>query len=159
MRKNSGFSEFLNKVYPVGSIYFSVTNTNPDTLFGGTWVAWGSGKVPVGIDTKDNNFNAVEKTGGASSQDIKHTHGLSNGYAAIGYNDSNTNFLNMIRKSASIVPNNSMYAAGASGLTWNVAQVATTNATQLGGSTDNSSISSVTTLPPYITCYMWKRTA
>jgi len=30
-------SEFLDKVYPVGSIYMSVNSTNPGTLFGGTW--------------------------------------------------------------------------------------------------------------------------
>lgn len=29
--------ETLNKIYPVGSVYFSVDNTNPSTLFGGTW--------------------------------------------------------------------------------------------------------------------------
>jgi len=30
-------SEFLDKVYPVGSIYMSVNSTDPGTLFGGTW--------------------------------------------------------------------------------------------------------------------------
>ena len=28
---------FLNRVYPVGSIYMSTTSTSPATLFGGTW--------------------------------------------------------------------------------------------------------------------------
>ena len=30
-------------------------------------MAWGSGRVPVGINTSDSNFNTVEKTGGAST--------------------------------------------------------------------------------------------
>ena len=39
--------------YPVGSIYFSVDSANPSTKFGGTWVAWGKGRVPVGVDESD----------------------------------------------------------------------------------------------------------
>lgn len=31
------FSNFINAVYPVGSIYLSVNNTSPTYLFGGTW--------------------------------------------------------------------------------------------------------------------------
>ena len=30
-------SEILNLIYPIGSIYMSVNNTNPGTLFGGVW--------------------------------------------------------------------------------------------------------------------------
>ena len=55
-------------IYPVGSIYMSVSPTNPSEYFGGTWVAWGSGRVPVGLNTSDTNFNTVEKTGGASTR-------------------------------------------------------------------------------------------
>lgn len=59
--------KFLIKAYPVGSIYLSINNVNPSDLFGGEWIEWGSGRVPVGVDTSDANFNAVEKTGGATS--------------------------------------------------------------------------------------------
>lgn len=63
-------------VYPVGSIKMSATNVNPSTYLGGTWVAWGSGKVPVGVDTNDSNFNTSEKTGGTASVSISHTHSI-----------------------------------------------------------------------------------
>lgn len=51
-------------IYPVGSIYMSVNSTNPTNLFGGTWITWGQGRVPVGISTS-GTFNSVEKTGGS----------------------------------------------------------------------------------------------
>ena len=53
-------------IYSVGSIYMSVNSTNPKDLFGGTWVGWGSGRVPMCVNTSDSNFNTVEKTGGSS---------------------------------------------------------------------------------------------
>lgn len=86
-------SELLAAVYPVGAIYMSVDSTNPGTLFGGTWTSWGAGKVPVGINTSDTDFDTVEKTGGnktvtltaaqcgvpAHSHGLNdHTHGLNN---------------------------------------------------------------------------------
>jgi len=64
-----------NLVYPVGSIYMSTDSTNPSARFGGTWVAWGSGKVPVGVNTSDTSFNTVEKTGGTKdSVVVTHNH-------------------------------------------------------------------------------------
>ena len=30
-------------IYPIGSIYMSVNETDPSLLFGGTWTAWGKG--------------------------------------------------------------------------------------------------------------------
>ncbi len=52
-------------IYPIGSIYMSVNSTNPKNLFGGTWVQWGSGRVSVGVNTSNSNFNTAEKTGGS----------------------------------------------------------------------------------------------
>ncbi|MEG0580157.1 MAG: hypothetical protein RR490_09600 [Niameybacter sp.] len=68
------------EVYPVGSIYLSANGTNPSSFLGGTWIAWGSGRVPVGVNTSDGNFNTVEKTGGESTHTVtaaempSHTH-------------------------------------------------------------------------------------
>ena len=60
----------LDKVYPVVSIYMSVNNTNPGTLFGGTWVTWGAGRVPVSVNTSDGDFSTVEKTGGEKTHTL-----------------------------------------------------------------------------------------
>lgn len=70
----------FDTIYPVGSIYMSVNATNPSELFGGTWVAWGSGRVPVGVDTSDSDFSTIEKTGGKKTHELSinempsHTH-------------------------------------------------------------------------------------
>jgi hypothetical protein len=54
--------------YPVGSIYTSVVATNPATLLGvGTWTAFGEGKVMVGIDSSDTDFDTVLETGGSKT--------------------------------------------------------------------------------------------
>lgn len=60
-------------IYPIGSIYFSINSQNPSKWFGGTWEAWGTGRVPVGIDTSQTEFNSVEKTGGSKAMQ-KHQH-------------------------------------------------------------------------------------
>jgi hypothetical protein len=63
--------------YPVGSIYMNAAvATNPATLLGfGTWVAFGAGRVPVGLNAADSDFNTVEGTGGSKDAIIPtHNH-------------------------------------------------------------------------------------
>lgn len=70
----------LLKFYPIGSIYLSISDINPGETFGGTWESWGSGRVPVGVDTSQTEFNTVEKIGGEKTHKLsldempKHTH-------------------------------------------------------------------------------------
>ena len=72
-------------IYPVNSIYMTISPTNPATTFGfGTWVAWGTGEVPVGVDVGQTEFNTVEKTGGEKTHVLitaelaAHTHSKPN---------------------------------------------------------------------------------
>lgn len=72
----------LSQVYPVGCIYTSTVATNPATVFGfGTWVAFGAGRVLVGFDAGQTEFDTVEETGGAKTHTLTvaempaHTHG------------------------------------------------------------------------------------
>ena len=70
----------LLQVYPVGCIYTSVTSTNPSSLFGGSWVAFGAGRVLVGIDGSQSEFDSVNETGGSKTHTLSvseipaHTH-------------------------------------------------------------------------------------
>ena len=56
-------------LYPTGSIYMSIQDTNPSVFFGGTWERIAKGKTLVGVDENDTDFNASSKTGGEK----KHT--------------------------------------------------------------------------------------
>ena len=68
-------SDALSAAYPVGSIYMNASNSdNPSTLLGfGTWAAFGAGKVPVGIDASQTEFDTAEETGGAKTHTLDKT--------------------------------------------------------------------------------------
>jgi microcystin-dependent protein len=55
--------------YPVGTIIETTSEVSPAQLYGGTWEEFGKGKVLVGRDTSDSDFNTILKTGGEK----KHT--------------------------------------------------------------------------------------
>ena len=132
---NSDIKTVGKLMYPVGSIYLSVKNTNPSSFFGGTWVAWGTGRVPVGVNASDNDFKTVEKTGGEKTHKLTieevppHSHRTwikDENYSSLGDGYGN-------------------YFYG-KGHYYNL-----TTQTGGGGAHNN--------LQPYITCYMWKRTS
>lgn len=64
-------NDIMKRVYPVGSIYTSVTPTNPATLFGfGTWESFGAGRVLVGLDAAQTEFDTVGETGGEKTHTL-----------------------------------------------------------------------------------------
>ena len=66
-----------NTLYPVGSIFISVDPTNPTITLGfGTWVAFGAGRVLVGRNAADVDFDTAEKTGGVKVEDVSHLHSI-----------------------------------------------------------------------------------
>lgn len=154
---NINGKSFLDRTYPVGSIYMSTNATNPTNLFGGTWVAWGAGRVPVGFNGGDGNFNSSEKTGGSKTINIEHNHGLSNARAAVGRADSS---LATMSYTSGGNPHNVYfdrefsYYGGISGGSKHA-----TDTSLIYGNTNNGGSTAASVLQPYITCYMWKRTA
>ena len=174
------FQSMLGEMYPVGSIYFSVKNENPSSKFGGTWVAWGSGRVPVGVNSSDGNFNSVEKTGGASTVTLstaqipKHTHsvsGYTNSTGAHAHIENDYLWANHKPATGSSY-NHKIIVDNAPEGVWftcreQVGGMRAEMYTERTGSHSHSfsctsgssgSGSSHTNLQPYITCYMWKRT-
>jgi hypothetical protein len=130
-------------VYPVGSIFTTVSSTAPATLLGmGTWAAFGAGKVPVGIDASDTDFDTAEETGGSkthtltTSQLPSHTH---------------TFDFTQTPNSGSASSQPHPISATVSNSGYNVVGTKTTDATGSG--------SAHTIVQPYIVVYMWKRTA
>ena len=139
-------ANILLEVYPVGSVYTSVASTEPSTLFGGTWSSFGAGKVMVGIDSSDTDFDTVEGTGGAK------THTLTTDELPEHKHASN---LRVEAGTATLVDNDlATTVASGNELDHNADNTTSSTDTGLaGGDTAHNN------LQPYIVVYMWKRTA
>lgn len=62
---------FLEKMWPIGSIYTSTNSTNPGTSMGfGTWTGFGAGRVAVGFSSGETEFDTDEETGGAKTHTL-----------------------------------------------------------------------------------------
>lgn len=170
--------------WPVGSVYIAIDGTSPATRFGGgTWAAFGAGKVLVGLDSGDTDFDTSEETGGAKTKAISAHAG-----AAVADHAAHTH-------TYSQVPNHVHPLATGTGSTGNFAQVIGTVDTSSGGTgaaptqtalgtlsgnppggvatgttngpsaalahsvTQPSSHADLNVVQPYIVVYMWKRTA
>lgn len=62
--------EGIDNFYPIGSIYQSTAPTNPTTFMGGVWERFGNGRVLVGVDEADADFNTANKTGGEKTHTL-----------------------------------------------------------------------------------------
>lgn len=147
-------TDFLNKVYPVGSIYIAVDETNPATLFGGTWSQI-TNRFLLGSGTR-----AAGATGGSEETTIKrsdlpqetittsesgsHRHNTQ-GYWGV---SSGSSHHALARENVAGDPsesNNPIRSAGSH-----------THYFYLNGDVTQTKLNN---LPPYLTVAIWKRTA
>ena len=141
----------LQALHPVGSIYINATNaTNPGTLLGfGTWAAFGAGRVPVGFNAANPLFDTAEETGGfADAVVVSHTHTATVTDPGHAHTYSLTNYTN--------------YSNGGVDLVGRFESTSNTGSATTGISVSNSTTGVSGTnanYQPYITVYMWKRTA
>jgi microcystin-dependent protein len=125
--------------YPVGAI-FTTTTVYADSaavvaaIGGTTWVAFGGGKVLVGLDSGDSDFNTAEETGGSKT-------------------DSHTLTTAEIPAHTHTVPKK-----GGGGSSYNLDYVQG-GGTEASSSTGGGGAHSHDIVQPYIVVYFWKRTA
>lgn len=50
---NDKLNEIEGQIYPTGSIYMTISTTDPAEVFGGTWELVGQGYIVVGQDSED----------------------------------------------------------------------------------------------------------
>ena len=129
-----GTESFLQKVYPVGSIYLSVNSTSPATLFGGTWQ-----RIQDRFLLAAGSTYAAGATGGEAAHTLTaneiaaHDHAVtSQGY--------NVTLVGNAPASGSVSA--WFYGSGGNSRTGSAG----------GGQAHNN-------MPPYLAVYIWKRTA
>lgn len=148
--------------WPVGSIFMATVSTNPNTLLGGgTWVAWGQGRVPVSVDSSQAEFDAVEELGGSKTKAIGPSNLPSHKHTI---NHSHTKTTIQVRYVANTTQSGTgtrlTDIAEITGGGGTLGQMDVTMPAYNGESGDGPGTSEpLNVLQPYITCYMWKRTA
>jgi microcystin-dependent protein len=160
------------EAFPVGSVFIAVVNTNPGTLLGyGTWSAFAAGRMLVGFNAGDADFDTAEETGGAKTVTLtaaqsglpQHTHlqnvhtHLQNAHSHVITSQTATTGAATSYEHGTL--DTSSAEAEATETTANATAVNqdATAVNQNAGPADASQAHS--NMPPYITVYMWKRTA
>jgi len=143
----SSLLENIQGAYPVGSIYMNASNsTNPATLLGfGSWSAFGQGRVLVGLDSTQSEFDSIGETGGTKTETLSVSQIPTHGHP--------------YRLSPSSTPssgsaNGFMTSTSDSTQSAYSGTVSSSSGQQIGGEGGGGSHNN---LQPYITVYMWKR--
>jgi hypothetical protein len=150
-------SDIISKIYPVGSIYMSMSATNPATLFGvGTWERISQGCMLLGAD--DSTYKAGA-TGGEAAHTLSvnempnHSHGISNsGNHTHYFYGSNNNNGQFTEGDGIDTEGNSHFTHNERFLTSSAGAHTHTIDNAGGGAAHNN-------MPPYLVCYIWQRTA
>jgi len=150
----------IQALHPVGSIYTAIVSTNPATLLGfGTWSAFGAGRVMVGFDSSNALFDTAEETGGsADAITVSHTHTATTTITDSGH----THTANVPNEFATgtVVTSGLSSSDGLNSLGKNVlTSSSTTGITAATTVASSGSSGTNANYQPYITVYMWKRTA
>ncbi len=153
LKKDSSISSILNRIsklesqiYPVGSVYISLVNTNPSILFGGTWeqlkdrFLLGVGDTYTqgqtgGTETHSHHYKVASIISKMVAADAR----------AVEYSTDTIKGRTLVQSNKDYNTNSQLGSGGA----WNYADA---NYYVSEGKTQT-----ISNMPPYLTVYMWKR--
>jgi hypothetical protein len=139
----TGTVALIDIIYPVGHIIMTENSANPATYLGvGTWSPYGAGKVPVGIDSTQTEFNALAKTGGEKAHIL-----------SVAEMPSHNHINGRYTKLMTTCQNGDGNVTGGTG-DFSLGEPNLFNSADILSSGGNGSHNN---LQPYIVCYMWKR--
>ena len=155
------------QAFPVGSVFIGVVSTNPATLLGyGTWSSIAAGRVLVGLDSGDTDFDTVEEAGGAKTSShthtytevVSHTHAVTitdPGHA----HTQTTSATDGATTRADSSSGGTVYNNVAN-INSNTTGITATTANPAGSvATGTTAATAPSVVQPYFVVYMWKRTA
>ena len=139
-------TDILNLVYPVGAIYISVSNTNPSSIFGGTWEQIKDKFLLSAGDTYTAGNTGGEATHTLTKAELPTINGKINFHGA-----SSSTPVSSVQGDFTTDVNNTKYKNGGT---------ETSGAGSVGNVILNiGSDSPHNNMPPYLVVYVWKRTA
>lgn len=141
--------QIVNLIYPVGSIYMSVSGTSPATLFGGTWERI-TGKFLLAAT--DSSSSGASQAAGNTGGDATHT--LQK--AELPAQDYDIHYTYGGQDLVAGVVGSSVYTGGGGKIGTFYAGSATSAKLHTGNLGSGNAFS---ILPPFLSVYVWKRTA
>jgi microcystin-dependent protein len=149
-------ADIMLAVHPVGSYYTSEDSTDPGTIFGGTWVRV-KGKVLVGVDEAQTEFDTVGETGGEKTHVLtdaempSHNHG-----GATGAGGAHAHNIQRTVATGGSAGAGLDFTSGRYVIASGFVETSTSHTHAIPTSGSDTAHNN---LQPYVTCYMWKRTA
>lgn len=126
-------NNFIDQLYKIGDLFLTTNSENPSIRFGGTWELFGKGKTLICVDEEDEDFNEVNKTGGEKTHTLTVNEMPSHNHPGIiGYTNTTGYYARLYEGS---------------------------QGTKLDGEGKTGGDQPHNNLQPYITCYIWVRTA
>lgn len=147
--RNLTFESIFDAIYPVGALFITEADDDPNDLFTGTWVQYAEGTTLVGVDSGDSDFDTAGETGGSKTQTLTvgnlppHAHSMNHSH-------------DITRKTG--VGSSSGMARG-NGSSEPDATTSSHSGDTGSGSSNGLNSDSFSLMNPYTAVYIWKRTA